>query len=170
MSTVWSLNSYTVFSLNELRDSKCFSCFFQSDRFQSGIPADFYRSRAQVSAQKSSPSSFSSLPSFLPQQKQRPPADQLLATQADGELLLGALRQYLSRHLSLHGGGVNPEEQEAPSPRLRPLYSNGIENPGLKKETSKPRLLKLGRTQGASVKDPLTSVDGTCFKVHHDEF
>ncbi|XP_037644575.1 LOW QUALITY PROTEIN: receptor-type tyrosine-protein phosphatase N2-like [Sebastes umbrosus] len=131
----------------------------KSDRFQSGIPADFYRSRAQVSAQKSSPSSFSSLPSFLPQQKQRPPADQLLATQGRRELLLGALRQYLSRHLSLHDGGVNPEEQEAPSPRLRPLYSNGIENPGLKKETSKPRLLKLGRTQGASVKDPLTSVD-----------
>ncbi|XP_042353947.1 receptor-type tyrosine-protein phosphatase N2-like isoform X2 [Plectropomus leopardus] len=131
----------------------------KSDRFQPGIPADFYRSKAQISAQKSSPSSFSSLSSFLPLQKQRPPADQLLATQAEGDLLLGALRQYLSGHLSLHSGGMSPEEQEAPSPRLRPLYSDGIENSGLKKETSKSRLLKLGRTQGDLVKDPLTSVD-----------
>ncbi|XP_078029087.1 receptor-type tyrosine-protein phosphatase N2-like isoform X1 [Epinephelus lanceolatus] len=131
----------------------------KSDRFQSGIPADFYRSKAQISAQKSSPSSFSSLSSFLPLQKQRPPADQLLATQAEGDLLLGALRQYLSGHLSLHGVEMSPEEQAGPSPRLRPLYSDGIENSGLKKETSKSRLLKLGRTQGDSVKDPLTSVD-----------
>lgn len=103
-------------------------------------------------------------------QKQRPPADQLLATQAEGDLLLGALRQYLSGHLSPHRGGVSPEEQEAPSSRLRPFYTNGIENSGLKKETSKPRLLKMGRTQGVSGKDPLTSVDGTCFEVQHDEF
>uniref|UniRef100_A0A8P4KMM0 Receptor-type tyrosine-protein phosphatase N2 n=1 Tax=Dicentrarchus labrax TaxID=13489 RepID=A0A8P4KMM0_DICLA len=132
----------------------------KSDRFQSGIPADFYRSKAQTSAQRSSPSSFSSLSSFLPVQKQqRPPADRLLATQAEGDLLLSTLRQYLSGHLSLHRGGVGPEEQEAPASRLRPFYSNGIENSGLKKETSKPRLLKMGRTQGAAVKDPLTSVD-----------
>ncbi|XP_054451925.1 receptor-type tyrosine-protein phosphatase N2-like [Anoplopoma fimbria] len=130
----------------------------KSDRFQSGIPADFYRSKAQISSQKSSPSGFSSLPSFLPLQEQRPPDEQLLATQAQGDLLLGALRQYLSGHLSLHGGRVSPEEQEAPSTRLRPFYS-GAENPGLKKDTSKSRLLKLGRTQGASVKDPLTTVD-----------
>ncbi|XP_029308859.1 receptor-type tyrosine-protein phosphatase N2-like [Cottoperca gobio] len=117
----------------------------KSDRFQSGAPADYYRSKAQ----KSSPASLSS---FTPLQKQRPPADQLLATQAEGDFLLGALRQYLS----LHTGGVNPEEQEAPPPRLRPFYSNGIENSGLKKETPKSRLLK-GRTQG--VKQPLTSVD-----------
>ncbi|XP_059200204.1 receptor-type tyrosine-protein phosphatase N2-like isoform X2 [Centropristis striata] len=131
----------------------------KSDRFQSGIPTDFYRSKAQISPQKSSPSSFSSLSSFLPQPKQRPPADQLLATQAEGDLLLGALRQYLSGHLSLHSGGVSPAEQEAPPSRLRPFYSNGIENSGLKKETTKPRLLTLGRSQEASVNDPLTSVD-----------
>ncbi|XP_038573213.1 receptor-type tyrosine-protein phosphatase N2-like [Micropterus salmoides] len=131
----------------------------KSDRFQSGVPADLYRSKAQTSAQRSSPSSFSPLSSFLPLQKQRPPGDQLLATQAEGDLLLGALRQYLSEHLSLHRGGVSPEGQEAPSSRLRPFYNNGIENSGLKKETAKSRLLKLGRTQGASVKDPLTSVD-----------
>ncbi|XP_027144788.1 receptor-type tyrosine-protein phosphatase N2 [Larimichthys crocea] len=131
----------------------------KSDRFQPGVPADFYRSKAQTSAQRSSPSGFSSLSSFLPAQKQRPPADQLLTTQAERDLLLGALRQYLSGHLSLYRGGMNPDEQEAPSSRLRPFYSNGIENPGLKKETSKSRLLKMGRTQGASVKDPLTSVD-----------
>ncbi|XP_031163485.1 receptor-type tyrosine-protein phosphatase N2-like isoform X2 [Sander lucioperca] len=125
------------------------------DRF----PMDSYRSKAQIPAQKSSPSSLSPLLSFLPLQKQRPPADQLLTKQAEGDLLLGALRQYLSRHLSLYGGGVSPEEQEAPSPHQRPFYANVKENSGLKKETSKSRLLKLGRTQGASVKDPLTSVD-----------
>ncbi|XP_042283745.1 receptor-type tyrosine-protein phosphatase N2-like isoform X3 [Thunnus maccoyii] len=126
---------------------------------QSGIPADFYRSKAQTVAQKASPSSFSSLSSFQPLQKQRPPADQLLGMQAEGDLLLGALRQYLSGRLSLNGGDVSPEEQQAPSSRLRPFYSNGIENAGLKKETSKPRLPKTGRTQGASVKEPLTYVD-----------
>ncbi|XP_071346335.1 receptor-type tyrosine-protein phosphatase N2-like isoform X2 [Trachinotus anak] len=131
----------------------------KSDRFQSGIPADFYRSKAQMSAQKSSPSSFSSLSSLQPQQKQRPLANQLLATQTESDLLLGALRQYLSGHLSLHSGGVSPEEHKAASSRLTPFYSNIIENSGLKKETSKSRLLKMGRTQGASVKDPLTSVD-----------
>lgn len=148
----------------------CFSSFFQSDRFQPGVPADFYRSKAQTSAQKSSPSSFSSLSSLQPLQKQRPLANQLLATQSEGDLLLGALRQYLSGHLSLHSGGVSPEEPQAPSSRLRPFYSNGIETSGLKKETSKSRLLKMGRTQGASVKDPLTSVDGECLKVQHDGF
>lgn len=125
----------------------------KSDRFQSGIPADFYRSKAQTLAQKSSPSSFSSLSSFQPAQKQRPSANQLLTTQAEGDLLLGALRQYLSGHASLHSGGVSPSE------RLRTFYSNGIQNAGLKKETLKSRLVNMGRTQGALAKDPLTSVD-----------
>ncbi|KAM9349317.1 receptor-type tyrosine-protein phosphatase N2-like [Symphorus nematophorus] len=131
----------------------------KGDRFQSGSPSDFYRSKAQTSPQRSSPSSFSSPSSYLPLQKQRPPADQLLATQAEGDLLLAALRQYLSGHVSLHRVGMSPEEQEGPSSRLRPFYGNGIENSGLKKETSKSRPLKMGRTQGASVKDPLSSVD-----------
>ncbi|XP_070700752.1 receptor-type tyrosine-protein phosphatase N2-like [Pempheris klunzingeri] len=131
----------------------------KSDRFQPGIPTDFYRSKAQTSPQRSSPSSFASLSSFSPQQKQRTPADQLLATQTEGDLLLGALRQYLSGRLSPYRGGVSPEKQEAPSSRLRPFYSNGIETSGLKKETSQSRLLKMGRTQGVSGKDPLTSVD-----------
>uniref|UniRef100_A0A1A7XMF9 Protein tyrosine phosphatase, receptor type, N polypeptide 2 n=1 Tax=Iconisemion striatum TaxID=60296 RepID=A0A1A7XMF9_9TELE len=92
-------------------------------------------------------------------QKPGPPSSQLLATQADGDLLLGALRRYLAGHLFRHSGGVSPSEQEAPSLRLRPFYNNGIENPGLKKETSKSRLLKAGRIPGASAKEPLTSVD-----------
>lgn len=125
----------------------------KNDRFQSGIPADLYRSNSQISAQKSPPSSFSSLSSFQPVQKQRPPANQLLATQAEGDLLLGALRQYLSGHASLHSGGASPSE------RLRTFYSNRIENSGLKKETSKSRLVNMGRPQGALPKDPLTSVD-----------
>ncbi|KAM7379775.1 hypothetical protein PAMP_005302 [Pampus punctatissimus] len=124
----------------------------KSDRFLSGIPADFYRSKAQTVAQKASPSSFSSLSSFQPLQKQRPPADELVGMRAEGDLLLGALRRYLSGHLSLQGGGLNPEAQQAPSSRLRPFYSNGIEN-------SKSRLPKMGRTQESSVRDPLTYVD-----------
>ncbi|XP_029381160.1 receptor-type tyrosine-protein phosphatase N2-like isoform X2 [Echeneis naucrates] len=131
----------------------------KSDRFQPGLPADVYRSKAQTSAQKSPPSSFSSLSSLQPQQKQRPLASQLLATQADGDLLLGALRRYLSGRLSLHGSAARPEEQQAAPSRPMPFYSNGGENAGLKKETSKSRLLKMGRTQAASVKDLLTSLD-----------
>lgn len=104
-------------------------------------------------------SSSSSLSSFFPQPKQRPPSGQLLATQAEGDLLLAALRRYLSGHL-----GVSPEEEEDASARLRTFYGNGIENTGLKKESSNLRPLKTGRTQGA-VKDPLTSVDGTCQNI-----
>ncbi|KAF7647619.1 hypothetical protein LDENG_00169020 [Lucifuga dentata] len=124
----------------------------QSDRFQSGLPADFYRSQAAAAAQKSSPS-FPSISSLQPQPKQRPPAARLLATQLEGDLLLATLRQYVSGQLS--------EDRETPpsSSRLRPFYSNRIENSGLKKESSKSRLLKAGGGQGASVKDPLSSVD-----------
>ncbi|XP_029929442.1 receptor-type tyrosine-protein phosphatase N2-like [Myripristis murdjan] len=133
----------------------------KSDRqFQSGIPADYYRSKAQGGVQKSSTSSFSPLSSLQPLQKERvPAATQLLGAQAEGELLMAALRQYLSGQLSLQGEAGNPEDQEAPSSRLRPFYSNAIENSGLKKETSKPRLLRLGGSKVSSVKDPLTSVD-----------
>ncbi|KAM4729115.1 receptor-type tyrosine-protein phosphatase N2-like [Anableps anableps] len=91
-----------------------------------------------------------------PVQKQKLLSNQLLASQADGDLLLAALRQYLSGHLSLHSGGM---KQEAPSPRLRPFYNNGIENPGLKKEASQSRLVKTGSSPVASAKEPLTSVD-----------
>ncbi|XP_026168971.1 receptor-type tyrosine-protein phosphatase N2-like [Mastacembelus armatus] len=129
----------------------------KSDRFQSGFPPDFYLSEAQT--QKSSPSGFSSLSSLQTLPKQRPPADQLLTAQSEGDLLLGALRQYLSRHTSLRGGGLRPDEHEALSSRLRPFYGNRIETSGLKKETSKSRLLKMERPQGSSVKAPLTSVD-----------
>ncbi|KAK2822837.1 hypothetical protein Q5P01_022902 [Channa striata] len=131
----------------------------KSERFQPGMPPDVYRSKTPALAQKSSASSFSPLSSLQPLQKQRPPVSQLLAAQADGDLLLGALRQYLSRYLSLHGGGLSPEQQEAPVSRLRPYYSNGKENSGLKKEISEPIVVKMGRTQGAAVKDPLSSVD-----------
>lgn len=138
-----------------------FCWFFQSERFPS---ADFYRSKIQTASQKASPSVFSSLPSFQPLQKQqRPPSDQLVVTQGDGDLLLSALRQYLSRQLSLQGGAVSPEEQGGPSPRLRPYYSNGIEKSGLKAETLNSRPLKMGKAQGASPAAPLTHVDGTCF-------
>ncbi|XP_078143664.1 receptor-type tyrosine-protein phosphatase N2-like [Centroberyx gerrardi] len=98
-------------------------------------------------------------PASKPLQKERPAAAQRLGSQAEAELLLSALRRFLSGQLALQGGGGNPERQEAPSSRLRPFYSNGIENSGLKKETSKSRLLRMGGSQGSSVKDPLSSVD-----------
>lgn len=136
------------------------SCLLQSDRFQSGVSADLSRSKAQTS----SPSTgFLPLSSFQPRQKPRPPSGQLLSTQAEGDLLLDALRQYLSGRPPLRSGGVSPggaQEEDASLLRLRPFYANWIENPGLRKESSKSRLLKMGRTQGASVRDPLTSVDG----------
>ncbi|XP_028987099.1 solute carrier organic anion transporter family member 5A1b [Betta splendens] len=119
----------------------------QSERFQAGVSLDSYRSRPQAAAQKSSPSSFSAL-SLQPVQQQRPPA-----APAEGDLLLAALRRYLSRHLAPHAGRLSPEEQGAPS-RLRPDYSHGAENPGNSKSW-----LQTGRTQGSSVKSPLTSVD-----------
>ncbi|XP_038149497.1 receptor-type tyrosine-protein phosphatase N2-like [Cyprinodon tularosa] len=104
---------------------------------------------------KTSSSSSLSKPS-KPVQKQVPLSNQLLASQADGDLLLAALRHYLSGHLSLHSGGM---KQEAPSPWLRPLYNNGIENPSLKKETFPFRPVKTGSSPVASAKEPLTSVD-----------
>ncbi|KAM6919191.1 receptor-type tyrosine-protein phosphatase N2-like [Xenentodon cancila] len=112
----------------------------KSDLFQPGISADSYRSLKQ----KSPPSRFSSLSSFQPLEKQRAPTNQLLALQADGDRLLGTLGRYLSG-------------QQAPPRRLRPFQASDVEKSGLKKETSKSRLLKTGGTQGASV--PLTSVD-----------
>ncbi|KAI4796953.1 hypothetical protein KUCAC02_026646 [Chaenocephalus aceratus] len=93
-----------------------------------GVAADYYHSKPQ---QSSSPSSFSPV-----QKQQRPPPE--------GDFLRGALRQYLS----LQSGRGDP--------KLRPFYSNGIENTGLKTEGPKSRLMK---TQGASVKEPLTPVD-----------
>ncbi|KAF3857845.1 hypothetical protein F7725_011046 [Dissostichus mawsoni] len=85
----------------------------KTDRFQSGVAADYYRSKPQKSSSFSSSSSSSS--SFSPVQKQqRPPPD--------GDFLRGALRQYLS----LKSGRGDP--------KLRPFYSNGIENTGLKTE------------------------------------
>ncbi|KAM9323433.1 receptor-type tyrosine-protein phosphatase N2-like [Pholidichthys leucotaenia] len=111
------------------------------DLFQSCIPANFCHSKAQISTQ------IFSLLSSQAAQRQRPPASQLLTMQVEGDLLLGALRQYLSGRGSLHSGGA------------RNFYGNGIESSGLNKETSKSRIVKMGRTQGATVKVPLTSVD-----------
>ncbi|PWA30112.1 hypothetical protein CCH79_00009765, partial [Gambusia affinis] len=91
-----------------------------------------------------------------PLQKQKPLSSQLLASQADGDLLLAALRRFLSGRLSLHGARM---KQEAASPRLRPFYNSGVENPGFKKETSQSRLVKTGSSPAASAKEPLTSVD-----------
>ncbi|KAM4556086.1 receptor-type tyrosine-protein phosphatase N2-like [Fundulus diaphanus] len=91
-----------------------------------------------------------------PVQKQGPLSNQLLSSQADRDLLLAALRQYLSRHRSRLSGGM---KQEAPAPRLRHFYDNGIGNPALKKETLQSRPLKTASSPGASAKEPLTSVD-----------
>lgn len=112
---------------------------FQTDRF------DFRRPKTQT------PSSFSTLPSFPPRQKS-PVSDRLRAMQADGELLLAALRRYLSV--------AKPAEQQEPPSHLRPLYNNRMETSGPKKESSKSRPVMTAKTQVGSIKDPLTSVDG----------
>lgn len=105
----------------------------KSDRFQSGL----LRPQVQPSVQKSSSSSLFQL---LPQ---RPPSNRLVLSQFDGDLLLNALRKYISGRVSQSGG----EREPTPS-RLRPLYSSGMEAPGSR--------LNGGRT---SVKEPLTSID-----------
>ncbi|XP_056913826.1 receptor-type tyrosine-protein phosphatase N2-like isoform X2 [Takifugu flavidus] len=103
---------------------------------------DSRRSRTQT------PSSFSALPSFPPLQKQSPVSHQLHAMQADGQLLLAALRRYLSMG----------EQQEPPS-HLRPLFNNRMETSGPREESSKSRPVLTAKAQVGSIKDPLTSVD-----------
>lgn len=107
---------------------------FQPDRL------DSHRPRTQT------PSSFSALPSFPPLQKQSPASRQLQAMRADGELLLAALRRYLSM-------------AEPPS-HLRPVFNNRMETSGPKKESSKSRPGLTATAQLGSIKEPLTSVDG----------
>ncbi|KAM8849683.1 solute carrier organic anion transporter family member 5A1b isoform 2-T2 [Spinachia spinachia] len=124
----------------------------KSERFQSGAPADPFRPRTPTSPQESPPSGFSSLPSFLPRQEQTPRGQQ-----AVGDLLLGALRRYLAGRASLRAGGAIPEQQ-GPATRPRPSHG-GAQAPGLDVDTSRSRLQKSGRTQGAPVGGPLTSVD-----------
>ncbi|KAM3605357.1 uncharacterized protein V6R79_024416 [Siganus canaliculatus] len=85
-------------------------------------------------------------------QKQRPPSDQLLTKQAKGDLLLAALRQFLS-------AGVSPVDHDDPLSRLRPSYNNGVKSSAIRKEYSKSGSIKMGRTQGLSLSNPLTSVD-----------
>lgn len=79
-------------------------------------------------------------------------SDQLLALQADGQLLLAALRRYLST--------VKPAEQQKPPSHLRPWYNDGMEPSGPKKETFKSRPVMTAKTQAGSIQGPLTSVDG----------
>lgn len=83
---------------------------------------------------------------------QRPASEQLLARRADGELLLAALRRYLTM--------VTPAEQQEPLSHLRPFYGNGMEPSGPKKETSNSRPVLTAKTQVGTMKDLLTSVDG----------
>lgn len=113
---------------------------FQTGRF------DPPRSRSQT------PSSFSALPSFPPLQKQSPVSHQLHAMQADGELLLAALRRYLSM--------AKPPEQQEPPSHLRPPFNSRMETSGPRKESSKSRAVLAATAQVGSIKDPLTSVDG----------
>lgn len=76
-------------------------------------------------------------------------SEQLLARQADGELLLAALRRYLSM-----------AEQQGPLSHPRGFYNDGMESSGPRKQTnSRPGL--TAKTQVGTMKDPLTSVDGT---------
>lgn len=79
-------------------------------------------------------------------QTQSPASHQLQAVRADGELLLAALRRYLSM-------GERPSH-------LRPVFNNRMETSGPKKESSKSRPGLTATAQVGSIKDPLTSVDG----------
>lgn len=72
--------------------------------------------------------------------------------QADGQLLLAALRHYLSM-------GTAAEQRE-PLAHLRPVYNNGMEASGPKKETSNSRPELTAKTQAGAMQDLLTSVDG----------
>lgn len=74
----------------------------------------------------------------------------LRATQADGELLLAALRRYLSV--------VTPAEQQ--ESHLRALYSNRMGTSGPRKETSDSRPVLTTKTQAGTIKDLLTSGAG----------
>nr|XP_040028017.1 receptor-type tyrosine-protein phosphatase N2-like [Gasterosteus aculeatus aculeatus] len=124
-----------------------------SPQAKSGAPADPFRPRTPTSPQESPPSGFSSLPSFLPRQEQRP-RDQ----KAAGELLLGALRRYLAGRASLRVGAAALAEHGAPATRPRP-FRGGAPTPGLDAASSRSRLQTSGRTQAASAGGPLTSVD-----------
>lgn len=72
--------------------------------------------------------------------------------QADGDLLLAALRRYVSM--------VMPAEQPEPPSRLRPVYSNRMETSGPKKQTPNSRPVLTAKTEAGMMRDPLTSVDG----------
>lgn len=98
------------------------------------------------------PPGYSALPSFPPLQKESAVSHQLHAMQAEGELLLAALRRYLSM--------AKPAEQQEPPAHLRPPFNNRMETPGPKKESSKSRPVMPAKAPVGSIRDPLTSVDG----------
>ncbi|CDQ99352.1 unnamed protein product [Oncorhynchus mykiss] len=131
----------------------CLFIILQSDRYPSGVSSDYYWPKSQGEA------NFSPLTSFQPPYQDRSSA-------GDGDLLVAALRHYLSGQVPSQTG-VSTKGPVLPSFRLRPSYSNSIDSTG-PKETSQSqtpnldRLLLLqtaGASQLSAPKDPLSTVD-----------
>lgn len=55
---------------------------------------------------------------------------------------------------------ATPAEQPGSPSRLRPVYSNGMETSGPKKQTPNSRPVLTAKTEAGTRRDPLTSVDG----------
>ncbi|XP_042163775.1 receptor-type tyrosine-protein phosphatase N2 [Oncorhynchus tshawytscha] len=125
----------------------------KSDRYPSGVSSDYYWPKSQGEA------NFSPLTSFQPPYQDRSSA-------GDGDLLVAALRHYLSGQVPSQTG-VSTKGPVLPSLRLRPSYSNSIDSTGPKKtsQSQTPNLDRLlllqtaGASQLSAPKDPLSTVD-----------
>uniref|UniRef100_A0AAZ3RN53 Receptor-type tyrosine-protein phosphatase N2-like n=1 Tax=Oncorhynchus tshawytscha TaxID=74940 RepID=A0AAZ3RN53_ONCTS len=124
----------------------------KSDLYQSGVFSDYYRPKSQGEGH------FSPLSLFQPPYQDRHSA-------GDGDLLVAALRHYLSAQGPPQTGGA-PKVPTLPSP-LRPSYSNSIDSAGPKENSQSQtpnldRLLLLqtaGASQPSSPKDPFSPMD-----------
>ncbi|XP_045080751.1 receptor-type tyrosine-protein phosphatase N2 [Coregonus clupeaformis] len=125
----------------------------KSDRYPSGVSSDYYWPKSQGEG------NFSPLMSFKPPYQDR-------SSVGGGDLLVAALRHYLSGQVPSQTGGAT-NGPALPSPRLRPSYSNRIDSAG-PKETSQSHTPNLDRllllqtaeaSQPSAPKDPLSTVD-----------
>lgn len=133
-------------------------CFIilQSDHYQSGVFSDYYRPKSQGEGH------FSPLSFFQPPYQDRHSA-------GDGDLLVAALRHYLSGQGPTQTEGA-PKVPTLPSPLLHPSYSNSIDSVGPKENSQSQtpnldrRLLlqTAGASQPSGPKEPFSPVDGMC--------
>ncbi|XP_052332963.1 receptor-type tyrosine-protein phosphatase N2-like isoform X2 [Oncorhynchus keta] len=124
----------------------------KSDLYQSGVFSDYYRPKSQGEGH------FPPLSLFQPPYQDRHSA-------GDGDLLVAALRHYLSAQGPPQTGG-GPKVPTLPSP-LRPSYSNSIDSAGPKENSQSQtpnvdRLLLIqtaGASQPSSPKEPFSPMD-----------